>query len=100
MYNQSPNYTALAKEICCQRKKSAIGLIDFHKYQVSKAKQIRASTKPKQRTLAELHTMIVASTAFDLNLSNHTIKVPPRLNENSGDISYNRKTPILAPLPA
>ena len=34
MYHQSPNYTALAKEITeHKKKKSAIGLIDSHKLQ-------------------------------------------------------------------
>jgi hypothetical protein len=49
MYGESPNYTALAKEITQKKKKSHIGLLDFHKYQVSKAKE-RSSTRPRMGT--------------------------------------------------
>ena len=39
MYDRTPNYKALAKEIISgQRKKSTVGLLDHHKYLVCKAR--------------------------------------------------------------
>ena len=82
MYDKSPDYTALAKEITNgRRKKSPVGLLDYHKYQVGRAKQMRASTKPRQRTQVDIASLLQrerdsASLAFELNLSNHTINVP------------------------